>query len=402
MRPWLLRAHRWMGLLLAGFVTMAGLTGSIAAFHDAIDAQLNPDLFDARMPGATLSPAALVRRLQAQAPQTQLGYMLFHPPDGQSVRAYVQPRTDPATGRPFVLAANELFLDPASGDLLGGRQSDACCFSRRAIIPFLYRFHYTIGLGAIGQWIMGLLSALWSIDCIVGLLLTLPPVRRRDVRRRAGEWLRGWQRAWRIDSARRGFRLVFDLHRAVALWLWLVLLGIAISGFAIALDAPLFHPLVTHLLPVARPATPPDAGTEHPDPDLDAIVAVANEVMHKQGWPEDAGGVFVMPGAHLASVFFFRSAGHRGTGLGRPTVTINTQTGRVAQTEIPGRGRIGDLVMQIQFPWHSGQILGLGGRILVALAGLATAGLAVTGVMIWERKRRVRRRAGSDRDAAPA
>ncbi|MGI4746291.1 MAG: PepSY-associated TM helix domain-containing protein [Janthinobacterium lividum] len=392
MRRWLLRAHRWVGLLLAGFVTMAGLTGSIAAFHDAIDAQLNPDLFDARVPGATLAPATLVRRLQAQAPHAQLGYMLFHPPDGQSVRAYVQPRTDPATSHPFALAANELFLDPATGDLLGGRNSDACCFSRRALIPFLYRFHYTIGLGTPGQWIMGLLSAIWSVDCVVGLLLTLPPIRRRGVPRRAVEWLRGWRRGWRIETARRGFRLMFDLHRAVALWLWLVLLGIAISGFAIALDGPLFHPLVTSLLPVAQPATPPDAGTAHPEPDTDAIVALADEVMHKQGWHGDAGGVFVMPDAHLASVFFFRSAAERGTGLGRPTVTINTQTGRVAQMEMPGSGRAGDLVMQIQFPWHSGQILGFTGRVLVAFAGLATAGLAVTGVMIWERKRRARRR----------
>lgn len=380
---------------------MAGLTGSIAAFHDAIDAQLNADLFDARAHGTTLSPAALVRRLQEQAPHAQLGYMLFHPPNGLTVRAYVQPRTDPATGRPFTLAANELFLDPATGTLLGGRNSDACCFSRRALIPFLYRFHYTIGLGRAGQWIMGLLSALWSIDCVVGLLLTLP-VRRHGVPRRAAEWLRGWQRAWRIETARRGFRLIFDLHRAVALWLWLVLLGIAISGFAIALDAPLFRPLVTHLLPIARPATPPDAGTAHPDPDLDAIVALANQVLHKQGWPVDAGGVFVMPGAHQASVFFFRSAGDRGTGLGRPTVTMNTQTGRVVQIETPGGGRVGDVVMQIQFPWHSGQILGLAGRILVVFAGVATAGLAVTGVMIWERKRRARRRVGSDRITAPA
>jgi uncharacterized iron-regulated membrane protein len=389
MRHGLLRAHRWVGLLLAGFVTMAGLTGSIAAFHDAIDARLNPDLFDARAQGVALSPAALARRLQAQAPRTELGYMLFHPPDGKSVRVYVQPRIDPATGHPFAVPENELFLDPATGDLLGGRNAEACCFSRRALIPFLYRFHYTLGLGDVGRWIMGLLSALWSVDCVVGLLLTLPPVLKHRARRPV-EWLRGWTRSWRVATARRGFRLVFDLHRAVALWLWLLLFGIAISGFAIALDAPLFHPLVGFLLPIASPAAPRNAGTTLPNPDADAIVVLANEVAHAQGWHGDAGALFVMPDAHLASVFFFRSAAERGAGLGRPVVTIDTSTGHVAQLDMPGGGRAGDLVMQIQFPWHSGQIAGLPGRILVAFAGLATAVLAVTGVMIWHRKRRAR------------
>lgn len=39
---------------------------------------------------------------------------------------------------------------------------------------------------------------------------------------------------------------------------------------------------------------------------------------------------------------------------------------------------------------HSGRILGLPGRILISLMGLAVALLSVTGVVIWARKRRSR------------
>ena len=46
--------------------------------------------------------------------------------------------------------------------------------------------------------------------------------------------------------------------------------------------------------------------------------------------------------------------------------------------------------MQAQFPLHSGRILGLPGRILVSLLGLAVAMLSLTGVVIWMRKRRSR------------
>jgi hypothetical protein len=43
-----------------------------------------------------------------------------------------------------------------------------------------------------------------------------------------------------------------------------------------------------------------------------------------------------------------------------------------------------------QFPLHSGRIIGLPGRILICLLGLAVAGLSITGVYIWLRKHHLR------------
>jgi uncharacterized iron-regulated membrane protein len=37
---------------------------------------------------------------------------------------------------------------------------------------------------------------------------------------------------------------------------------------------------------------------------------------------------------------------------------------------------------QAQFPLHSGRIIGLPGRIIICLLGLAVAGLSLTGVYI--------------------
>ena len=45
---------------------------------------------------------------------------------------------------------------------------------------------------------------------------------------------------------------------------------------------------------------------------------------------------------------------------------------------------------QLQLPLHGGRILGLPGRILMSLMGLAVAGLSITGIVIWWRKRRAR------------
>lgn len=47
--------------------------------------------------------------------------------------------------------------------------------------------------------------------------------------------------------------------------------------------------------------------------------------------------------------------------------------------------------LQSQFSLHSGYLLGIPGRMLIALSGLVVAMLSVTGVYVWWRKRGARR-----------
>lgn len=58
--------------------------------------------------------------------------------------------------------------------------------------------------------------------------------------------------------------------------------------------------------------------------------------------------------------------------------------------EQPWAGTAADVFVQIQFPLHSGRILGLPGRILISIMGLVVALLSVTGVYIWLKKSKAR------------
>jgi uncharacterized iron-regulated membrane protein len=68
-------------------------------------------------------------------------------------------------------------------------------------------------------------------------------------------------------------------------------------------------------------------------------------------------------------------------------IHLDGQDGRFLESEWLGRGRSGDMFTEVQFPLHSGRLLGLPGRILIAIAGLSVAALSVTGVLIWWKKR---------------
>ena len=88
----------------------------------------------------------------------------------------------------------------------------------------------------------------------------------------------------------------------------------------------------------------------------------------------------------------YRPSQHRrGAWLGSPVIDIDMRDGRVLQVHVPGEGSAGDVVMDLQMPLHSGELLGRPGRILVCAAGIAVAMLSVTGVLVWWRKRRASR-----------
>ena len=69
---------------------------------------------------------------------------------------------------------------------------------------------------------------------------------------------------------------------------------------------------------------------------------------------------------------------------------LHGSDGRLLGQEVAGQGSWGERFYRLQYPIHGGRIAGLPGRIAIAALGLAIAGLSLTGVYIWWRKRRAR------------
>ena len=63
MRSTLLAAHRWVGLVLAAFLVLAGLTGSLMVWVEELDALASRGLFEAAAPGQTALVGHGMRRL---------------------------------------------------------------------------------------------------------------------------------------------------------------------------------------------------------------------------------------------------------------------------------------------------------------------------------------------------
>ncbi|MFZ5670925.1 MAG: PepSY-associated TM helix domain-containing protein [Pseudomonadota bacterium] len=414
MRPVLTFAHRWVGLATAGFLFVSGLTGAVISWDHELDDLLNPHLMAARSgEGAARASLDLARAIEARDPRVMVTWVALAPEPGATLEFGVEPRRDPATGRLFEPGYNQVFVDPATGDEQGRREWGAVWpITGETFVSFLYVLHYSLhlpemwGIDRWGVWLLGGVAMLWTVDCLVGFWLTLPP-RPRDPAAAAGFWRR-WKPAWTIKRGASAYRLNLDLHRAFGLWLWGVLFTVAFTAFSLNLYAEVFYPLLSRVstvtpgpfelrspAPLHAPVVPRRTYAE--------IVATARVEAARRGWTAPAGGAFYSPGFGVYGVGFYEPGGdHGAAGVGPPWLYYDGLDGRYLGDRLPWKGTAADLFVQAQFPLHSGRILGLPGRILMSATGLVVALLSVTGVVVWWKKRRgrsLRRRRALSRPA---
>lgn len=390
MRRLLVTLHRWLGLATAAFLFVAGATGAVISWDHELDEWLNPQLFEARSAGVPLPVDELGRRAEAADPRIYVGFMPLAVEPGRAFTVFVQPRIDPATGRRFEPGYNQVALDPATGRIQGRREWGRVSLARENLLPFLYKLHYTMhipdGFGIeLGKWFMGLIGIAWVLDTLVALSISFTS---------RANWKRSFALRWRAP----GHRLTFDLHRAGGLWLYALVLMLAVTSVAMNLNTQVMRPIVgwfSTLTPSPFASRAPAPPTQPVEPLVGAAqaVAVATAEARRRGIAAPAGGLFLSKDFGLWGVGFYESGNSHGDGgLGNPWVYVDSRSGALAGADLPGTGSAGDLFMQSMFPLHSGRILGTPGRALMSLMGVAIAVLSATGVLIWARKRRARAR----------
>lgn len=390
MRTGLVLLHRWLGLFMAVFLFVAGLTGAIISWDHELDEWLNPQMFQAKSGEAatTLSAWELAEKLEAQDKRAMVTYLPLAIEPGHALGMSVGARVNPETGKAYALDYNQVALDPVSAEVQGKRMWGDVSLSRENLLPFLYKLHYSLhipdGFGMeLGVLFMGIVGIVWVIDSFIALWISFP---------NSSAWCKSFAFRWKQG----GYKLNFDLHRSGGVWLWTLLLTLAVTSVSMNLNFQVVRPVVSifsELSPspfAIRAPNPPDQPRE-PRIDREKVIALAKAEAEKRNWTLPAGGVFYNPEVGIYGVGFFEPGHDHGDGgLGNSWLYFDGQDGRFISALVPGTGSAGDIFMQAQFPLHSGRILGLPGRILVSFMGLAVAVLSATGIVIWARKRAAR------------
>jgi uncharacterized iron-regulated membrane protein len=378
--------HLYLGLVLGALLAVIGPTGSFLVFWQEIDELMYPSIFTvAPPPGgeAALRPLAEIRAAMESAlpPGAKSGG--FSAPRN-ATGCYKLYYIEPASGD-----VRRLCIDPYTARILG----DQLYHSKRSplehsLMSFMFQLHWSLMLSDLandGGLVVGIAAIILIVSVLTGVILWWPS---------PGKW------AAALTFKRRASpeRLNFDLHKLAGISAGLVLLAVLISGISMNLPAT-FIWAVERFCPVSA-AQSGNVTSESTDGRLpigfDQAVAAAGRLypegrLSSVGFPANETGVYAVCRKDITELSRF---------IGTRCVLVDQYSSAVLGTQDPATGTAGDVFMQWQWPLHSGQALGMTGRILVFLTGLACPVLYVTGVIRWLQKRRARRIAAQKSRAA--
>ena len=396
MRKILVVLHRYAGLVLAAFMVIVGITGSLLAFRVEIERLIAPQMFASGRTGVPLDAATLIERAQGVDPRVQVvGVELKD--EGRAQLIFV-PKVDPATGRRFSLDFTQVFVNPYTGAELARRRFGDLSQGLINVMPFVRQLHGELALPrGQGGPLLGWIALLWTLDCFVALYLTFPRWHALNAPDTGPGWLARWEPAWLVAWRRSAFRLNFDLHRAGGLWTWLLLLMFAWSSVYLNLHW-VYAPITGAVLDY--PANdnnmrggPPRLAKPLNDPPLDFHQAQDRAAAELT----KAGLSFVrvesLSYSPASGVYTYRVATNKDiqTVGGRTYVLVHGDTGTLERLRLPSGQHSGLTFTNWIYALHMANVFGLPYRIVVFLVGLVMTVLSVTGVYLWWKKRGFRR-----------
>jgi uncharacterized iron-regulated membrane protein len=354
-RLWL-NIHLWLGIGLAVLLIPISLSGALLVWSDHVDALVNPGRY-AVTAGQPQPPSALLAGATSALGPGFQPIAVRMPESGRwpaTVTAREQRRGERTGGRPRLLT---VYLDPASGRVL-----DTAEF-RNSLVGFMHRFHENLTIPQYsGRAVVGWAGVGLLLLSLSGIYLWWPRSAgcRRGLR---------WRRAPNTPS---------NLHHLFGFWIAIPLAIVSATGVYLG-----FPQQARGLLSSVAPLTPPQRAFNAkllaaPHIDVDRAKDIAQAAVAGT----QVAAIFLPTQASQAWRTHLRAADSESL----TTVLVDDRSGVLSQV----KPRSGDTIAQWIRWIHEGSHSGVLWQLLVFLCGVLPTVFAVTGTMIWLRRRKTR------------
>ncbi|MBW4888356.1 PepSY domain-containing protein [Mucilaginibacter sp. HMF5004] len=345
--------HRWLGFISGLVVFVVSATGCLFVFQDDIQDALYSYRHVVQQNRPYVPPSQLKKQALALYPGGKAGVrIIYYGPDRPAAITVTTPKKE----------SFALYFNPYNGKLLHTENPARNFF---IIVEFIHL--YLLLPPVIGKQVVGISVIIFVILMITGIVLWWPK-RKKDVKR---SLTIKWGARWR--------RVNYDLHNVLGFYACAVALILALTGLSFAYDW--MHTGIYQATNLGRgfPDDKPPAKLKTP---VDSVVTQL---------PVDAAFAYSVSHSPQAQMFFVSNI----------TVTAYYKSMRFylsdRYTFNNGGGLIQFLPQDSKSPGmkmndanydlHTGQILGLFGKIIAFLASLISASLPITGLMVWVGKR---------------
>lgn len=356
-RLWL-NVHLWIALSLVALLVPISISGGLLAWHDEIDSVINPKRYAVSGPQAVLHPSEYLAQAEAAVaddPTKPRATALRYPEPGWPMRVVMRAQPREAGARPRLVTA---YLDPPTGKVL-----DVVDF-RASLFGFLHVFHENLTIPEYsGRQIVGWAGVGMLILSLTGIWLWWP---------RGGNFLRGLR--WRRSSL-----FTFNLHHLLGFWISLPLAVVSATGVYLS-----FPQTAREAMSSIAPMSP--QGQRGFGPVAQRTVLTADQALAAAMAAEPNGKpvALFLPVQQRGRPLTWRTQISRAGSGDIVTVTTDDQNGQTSPAAVPLSGdRAAAWIRWI----HEGSRGGPVWAILVTLTGIFPSIFAVTGIIMWLRKR---------------
>lgn len=345
--------HKYISLTVCGLWLLQAFTGTVLVFHRELDDAL------LGVPGTATDLKRVDQRIASEAAKNPGGVTLLTITGGLANFYDLYVREADGT--------HQLRLD-GKGKVLRDRPFDFDYGSMSAF-QLMYRFHTSLFAGEAGRIFLGLSGLLLLTTIVFGLQLAWPP---------RGRW-RNW--LW-PPRQKQSVMAWFTWHRAVGLWFVAPAIVFISAGVLLGLIEP-----IDALLGVSAKA--PNVSAKSP-PAFNIPASKAIETAVAQ-FPGSTFAVLEMPSPK--SPWYrvrVKAPGEPRRAFGTSAVYVDATSGRVLASYDARTASFATKFAMDTFPVHTGEMLGLPGRILSLVNGLWLMSMITLGCGLWWTRRRVR------------
>ena len=354
-KPKILAVHRWLALVAGLFVLSQGLSGTVIAFRYELNRTLHPGAMTVAPSPTQPKLAAIIKSAQKSMPGFKAA-RIDYPRVADD--AYIV-RMTAKDGTAAIATVDQTGHVTRAGTLWSWPVEAA------------YAMHESLMSGEVGERAIGFIGLAVIILAISGLLYWWPAARF------------GRMLANTVKPKLAKGRVTRELHRAVGILYALYLIMMATIGLTMAWS-PWTQPLIGAVLPfsVQRPK-PPEACAKPAK--IDVVVAAATAMRPGQA----IKSVRFQAKGRIVAVYFQSHV----TWPPRATdhAWVSACDAAVLSVDDKAHNGPGDKLFDWLLPIHSGEWLGLFGRLLSWSAALALVMMGVSGTVLWIVRLRRRR-----------
>lgn len=374
LRRAIFQIHLWVGVVVALYAVVIGVSGSILVFAPELERTLEPHLQLVPPGDGSASLQRVWNTVRTTYPEENILYLVPAEAPNRSASFVLAPKQ----GKLDRSRLKSVYFNPHTGEILGAQTVI------QGPVGWVRNVHYFLMARESGVIVNGVLGICLLLLGLSGVVIWWPGILR-------------WKRSLLILHWSNWKRFNWDLHSIVGFWSCAALLAVSFTGVYLIFPSAVTKLTVTVVGGVratksaaigsAAPSAPVSPTPNAAQLPLDQILSIGQHAMPEKAplaylsFPMTPGGAFTAAQYSSDSIPYSRLR----------SVEIDPSTGKTTHSFDSAQSPLGMRVTQyftaIHFGWFGGSGgLGLAIKILWVLLGLAPAALGITGlIMYWNR-----------------